>query len=59
MMVRLPAGVPLWQLLTSMALALLFLVFCVWFAAKVYRMGILMYGKKSSWKEIFKSLRKA
>ena len=59
MMVRLPAGVPLWQLLTSMGLALLFLVFCVWFAAKVYRMGILMYGKKSSWKEIFKWLRKA
>jgi ABC-2 type transport system permease protein len=59
MMVRLPAGVPLWQLLTSMGLALLFLVFCVWFAAKVYRMGILMYGKKSSWKEIFKWLKKA
>ena len=59
MMVRLPSGVPLWQLLTSMGLALLFLVFCVWFAAKVYRMGILMYGKKISWKEIFKWLRKA
>ncbi len=59
MMVRLPAGVPLWQLLTSMGLALLFLVFCIWFAAKVYRMGILMYGKKSSWKEIFKWLKKA
>ncbi len=59
MMVRLPAGVPLWQLLTSMGIALLFLVFCIWFAAKVYRMGILMYGKKSSWKEILKWLRKA
>ncbi len=43
----------------TMGLALLFLVFCVWFAAKVYRMGILMYGKKSSWKEIFKWLKKA
>lgn len=59
MLVRLPAGVPLWQLLTSMGVALLFLVFCIWFAAKVYRMGILMYGKKSSWKEIFRWLRKA
>lgn len=59
MMVRLPAGVPLWQLLTSMGLALLFLAFCIWFAAKIYRMGILMYGKKSGWKEIFKWLRKA
>ena len=59
MMVRLPAGVPLWQLLTSMALALAFLVFCIWFAAKIYRVGILMYGKKPSWKEIFRWLRKA
>lgn len=59
MMVRLPAGVPLWQLLTSMGLALLFLAFCIWFAAKIYRMGILMYGKKSGWKEIFKWLKKA
>lgn len=59
MMVRLPSGVPLWQLLTSMGLALLFLVFCVWFAAKVYRMGILMYGKKIRWNEIFKWLRKS
>lgn len=59
MMVRLPSGVPLWQLLTSMGLALLFLVFCVWFAAKVYRMGILMYGKKIRWNEIFKWLGKS
>lgn len=59
MMTRLPAGVPVWQLLTSMALALLFLWFCVWFAAKVYRVGILMYGKKSSWSEIFRWLRQS
>lgn len=59
MMVRLPAGVPLWQLLTSMGLSLLFLLFCIWFAAKIYRMGILMYGKKNSWKEIFKWMKQA
>lgn len=59
MMVRLPAGVPMWQLLTSMGVAVLFLVFCIWFAAKIYRMGILMYGKKSSWREIFRWLKKA
>ena len=58
MLVRLPAGVPLWQVLLSMGLAVAFLVFCIWFAAKVYRMGILMYGKKVSWREIFKWLRK-
>ncbi|MCR4965052.1 MAG: ABC transporter permease [Bacteroidales bacterium] len=59
MMVRLPSGVPLWQLLTSMAICLLFLIFCIWFAAKVYRIGILMYGKKTSWKEIFRWLKSA
>lgn len=58
MLVRLPSGVPLWQLLLSMGVALLFLLFCIWFAAKVYRMGIMMYGKKVSWKEIFKWLKK-
>lgn len=59
MMTRLPAGVPAWQVITSMALAVLFLGFCIWFSAKVYRVGILMYGKKSSWKEIFRWLRQA
>ncbi|MCQ2283730.1 MAG: ABC transporter permease [Bacteroidales bacterium] len=59
MMVRLPAGVPMWQLLTSMGVAILFLLFCIWFAAKIYRVGILMYGKKNSWKEILKWLKKA
>lgn len=59
MLVRLPSGVPLWELLTSMGIALLFLLFCMWFAAKIYRVGILMYGKKPSWKEIFRWLRQA
>ena len=57
MMVRLPSGVPAWELLLSMGLALAFLVFCIWFAAKVYRIGILTYGKKPSWKTIFRWLR--
>lgn len=59
MMVRLPAGVPIWQLLTSMGVAVLFLLFCIWAAAKIYRVGILMYGKKNSWREIFRWLKKA
>ncbi len=59
MMVRLPSGVPLWQLLTSMGICLIFLVFCIWFAAKVYRVGILMYGKKNGWKEILRWLKEA
>lgn len=57
MMVRLPSGVHAWELLLSMGLALGFLVFSIWFAAKIYRVGILTYGKKPSWKTIFKWLR--
>lgn len=57
MMVRLPSGVPAWELILSMGLALAFLVFCIWFAAKVYRIGIMTYGKKPSWKTIFRWLR--
>lgn len=57
MLTRLPSGVPLWELLLSMVLMLLFFVLVVWFAAKVYRTGILMYGKKVSWKEIWKWVR--
>ena len=57
MMVRLPSGVPAWELILSMGLALAFLVFCIWFAAKVYRIGIMTYGKKPSWKTIFKWLK--
>ncbi len=59
MMVRLPVGVPLWQLLLSMAICVLFLLLCIRVAAKMYRTGILMYGKKSSWKEIIRWVRKA
>ena len=57
MLVRLPSGVPLWELLTSMGLLVLFFFFCVWFAAKIYRTGILMYGKKITFKELFKWLK--
>jgi ABC-2 type transport system permease protein len=46
--------VPLWQLGLSMFLMLVTFIFFVWFAAKVYRVGILMYGKKASWKEMWK-----
>ena len=57
MMVRLPSGVQAWELLLSMGLALAFLVFCIWFAAKVYRIGIMTYGKKPSGGTIFRWLR--
>jgi ABC-2 type transport system permease protein len=56
MLVRIPFGVPLWQLLLSMGLLALTFVFTTWLAGKIYRTGILMYGKKVSWKELGKWL---
>ena len=57
MMVRIPFGVPTWQLLVSGTLLIATFVGMTWVAAKVYRTGILMYGKKNSYKEIWKWLR--
>lgn len=52
MMARIPFGVPAWQLVLSMLLLVITFVGMVWVAGKIYRTGILMYGKKPSWKEI-------
>ncbi len=58
MMARVPYGVPgtvpWWQLGLSMGLLIAGFMFTTWFAAKIYRTGILMYGKKASWKEMLK-----
>lgn len=54
MMVRIPFGVPLWQEVLSVAILYISIVLVVKFAAKIYRVGILMYGKKPSMKEIIK-----
>jgi ABC-2 type transport system permease protein len=54
MMARIPFGVPYWQLGLSMVLMLVTFIGFVWMGAKVYRVGILMYGKKASWKEMWK-----
>ena len=58
MMARIPFGVPntvpWWQLGLSMALLVAGFMFTTWFAARIYRTGILMYGKKPSWKEMIK-----
>jgi len=56
MMARIPFGVPAWQLALSMTLLIATFVGMVWVAGKIYRTGILMYGKKPSWKEIGKWL---
>lgn len=58
MMGRIPFGVPdtvpYWQLIASMLSLIAGFLFTTWFAGKVYRTGILMYGKKASWKEMAK-----
>ncbi|MFI5149213.1 MAG: ABC transporter permease [Bacteroidia bacterium] len=56
MMMRLPYGVPPWQMILSMTLLLAGFFVTTWLAARIYRTGILMYGKKSSWKELGKWL---
>ncbi len=57
MLVRIPYGVPVWELILSMSLLIGTFLFVTWIAAKIYRTGILMYGKKVSYKEIWKWLR--
>lgn len=63
MMARIPFGlpgaVPWWQLGASMALLILGFLFTVWMAGKIYRTGILMYGKKVNWKTMWKWAMKA
>jgi len=57
MMTRLPFGVPWWELLLSMTLLLFTVILIVALAAKIYRVGILMYGKKPTYSEIVKWFR--
>lgn len=57
MMARLPFGVPEWQVLLSMALLVLTFMGTTWLSAKIYRTGILMYGKKVNYKELWKWIR--
>jgi ABC-2 type transport system permease protein len=57
MLMRVPFGVSWYELAISMALLLLTFTFMVWFAAKIYRVGILMYGKKPTYKDLYKWLK--
>lgn len=56
MMVRIPFGVPGWEIALSMVLLVITFVGAVWMAGRIYRTGILMYGKKVSWGELYKWL---
>ncbi len=57
MLMRIPFGVPLWQQIVSVLLLLGTFLLTAWLAAKIYRVGILMYGKKASYKELYKWIK--
>lgn len=57
MLARIPYGIPTWELLLSMFLLLLATLGAIWVAAKIYKTGLLMYGKKVNLKELIKWLR--
>ncbi len=59
MMARIPFGVPWWQLVLSMFLLAGGFLFTTWLGARIYRTGILLYGKKVTWREIGKWLMRA
>jgi ABC-2 type transport system permease protein len=53
---RLPFDPPVWQVLLSIVILIVSIIFFIWLAARIYRVGIFMYGKKISWKELSKWL---
>lgn len=57
MMARVPYGIPVWELLLSMALLVITTIGAIYAAAKIYRTGLLMYGKKVNLKELIKWLK--
>ena len=57
MMVRIPYGVPMWELATSVLVLYGTAFTFVWLAGRIYRRGILMYGKKVSFKDIFRWIK--
>lgn len=57
MLMRIPFGVPIEQIIISVVLLFVTFIGIVWFAAKIYRVGILMHGKKPTWKELLKWLK--
>lgn len=57
MLMRIPFGVPPWQILLSIIILFATFVLVVWFASKIYRVGILMYGKKPTWRELIRWIK--
>ena len=57
MLARIPYGVPMWQLILSIVLLFFTFLACAWVSAKIYKVGILMFGKKSTFKDLWKWLK--
>ena len=57
MLARLPFGVPMWELILSIVLLIGTFAACAWASAKIYKVGILMFGKKSTFKDLWKWLK--
>ena len=57
MLARIPFGVPMWELVLSIALLAVTFVACAWLSAKIYKIGILMFGKKTTFKDLWKWLK--
>ena len=57
MLARLPFGVATWEIVLSLVLLVLTFAACAWMSAKIYKVGILMFGKKSTWKDLWKWLK--
>ena len=54
MLLRIPFGVPIWQVVLSALLLLATFPLCIWLAARIYRSGILRYGQKTTWRDILR-----
>ena len=57
MLARIPLGVPTWEIVVSVMLLLLTFVLCAWLSARIYRVGILMFGKKTTFKDLWKWMK--
>ena len=57
MLIRIPFGIPIWEQILSLSVLIFSFLVTVWIAAKIYRVGILMHGKKPSYKDLIKWLK--
>ena len=57
MMARIPFGIPTWEIMLSLGLLYATFIFTTWLAAKIFRVGIFMHGKRPSWGELWQWIR--